>query len=77
MSLPITNGQLDSYAWPGGYPLFYLDGENSCLCPDCANKSYHDPEEIEKFKPIACSVNYDDNDLYCDQCSKPIDVAYT
>lgn len=26
-------GKLPAYAWPGGYPIVYLDAENSWLCP--------------------------------------------
>jgi len=29
-------GKLVSYAWPGGYPVFYLDHYDSVLCPECA-----------------------------------------
>lgn len=72
--LPITNGKLDAYAWPGGYPIFYLDGENSVLCPDCADSARED--EVKSFRPVACDVNYEDDSLYCDQCSKQIESAY-
>jgi hypothetical protein len=33
---PVTYGSLDAYAWPGGYPVFYLDRNNDVLCPKCA-----------------------------------------
>ena len=40
MNLPrLSNGQLQAYAWPGGYPIFYLDSWNTLLCPACANES--------------------------------------
>lgn len=72
-TLPRDNdGKLSSFAWPGGYPIFYLDKENSVLCPDCANKS----EEVPQFRPIAAEVNYEDNELFCDQCSQRIESAY-
>jgi hypothetical protein len=74
--LPVTNGKLDCYAWPGGYPLYYLDKQNSVLCCDCANKSYADTDELDGFKPESVGVNYEDPDLYCDQCSKRIESAY-
>jgi hypothetical protein len=31
------NGNLPAYAWPGGYPLYYLCADNGVLCPQCAN----------------------------------------
>jgi len=64
------NGQLPSFAWPGGYPLYYLDNENSVLCPECANAEGYSTE------PIACGVNWEDDSLYCDDCSKRIESAY-
>lgn len=27
-----------SYAWPGGYPLFYTSQDGGCLCPKCERK---------------------------------------
>lgn len=40
MNLPrLEDGTLQSYAWPGGYPLYYLDKGNNVLCPDCAIES--------------------------------------
>ena len=60
--------ELDSYAWPGGYPIYYLDTDNCMLCPPCANKE-PDPATLDY------GINYERDDLYCDECSKPIDVA--
>ena len=37
-----NNGkQLDHFAWPGGYQIFYYvyaDNEHMHCCPDCTNK---------------------------------------
>jgi len=75
MSLPRDmDGRLSAWAWPGGYPLFYLDGENSVLCVECARKS--DEEEFPQFRPIAADVNWEDRSLYCDNCSEQIESAY-
>jgi hypothetical protein len=71
-----TDGRLSKWAWPGGYPLFYLDGQNSLLCPDCARKSDEDPDEVPGFKPVACDANWEDPDLFCDNCSTRIESAY-
>ena len=66
-----NKGELPSFAWPGGYPIFYLDNENNVLCPECANK--HDEYNGEI---IAHDINWEDKNLYCDDCSKRIDSAY-
>jgi hypothetical protein len=71
-----TDGRLSVCAWPGGYPLFYLDGQNSTLCPDCARKSDEDPDEVRGFKPVACDANWEDPGLFCDNCSTRIESAY-
>lgn len=77
MNLPRDdNGRLESYAWPGGYPIFYLDWESSALCPDCARTSDEDPSELPKFKPVHAMVNYVDYNLYCENCGATIEAAY-
>lgn len=66
------DGKLPFYAWPGGYPMFYFDKGNNILCPTCANKN------DEYSDPIAAyDTNWEDPDLYCDECSKRIESAYT
>ena len=65
-------GKLDAYAWPGGYPLYYLDRENSVLCADCALAALDDPEELSNFKPVACDIYYEGSDMECDSCGKRI-----
>jgi hypothetical protein len=70
------DGQLTAYAWPGGYPMYYVDSENSALCVACARKADADADEFEKFKPCAFDINWEDTSLYCDQCSQRIASAY-
>lgn len=65
-------GDLDKYAWP----IYYLDRDNSVLCPECATKSFSDKDEVPAFKPIEAGINYEDADLYCDQCNARIESAY-
>lgn len=60
--------KLDTYAWPGGYPLYYLATDDSVLCPKCAN----DEDEL----PTAHGINYEDAALYCDECGQRIESAY-
>lgn len=80
------NGKLVSYVWPGGYPVFYYCCSNpyypnnlDTLCPDCANKEeaeQKDVEEEQKSKIVGCDPNWEDPDLYCDQCNQRIESAY-
>jgi hypothetical protein len=68
----IENGKLPSYAWPGGYPLFYVTGNNDVLCPDCANADGYEEDNL----PRDCGINHEDPDLYCDDCGERIESAY-
>ena len=66
----MNDGKLRSYTPIGGYPLFYVT-DNNCLCSNCADNN--DPE----YDPIvAVDVNWENSDLYCDECSARIDSAY-
>lgn len=65
-----SDGKFDSYAWPGGYPLYYLDSDSTVLCPDCANKE-------DYTAPVTfCDINWEDPDMYCEDCGKRIESAY-
>jgi hypothetical protein len=66
----LEDGSLPSYAFPGGYPLYYVCKDNSVLCPACANK-----EDIVII--IRVGINFEDPALYCDECSQRIESAYT
>jgi hypothetical protein len=65
------DGTLPSWAWPGGYPLFYLDKGGNVLCPECANR-----EVDQSQAAVACDVNWEDPDLHCDDCGRRIESAY-
>lgn len=63
-------GELPAFAWPGGYPLFYLDNEDNVLCPHCANKPGYNSD------PVAYDISWEDPNLICDDCGKRIESAY-
>jgi hypothetical protein len=74
------------YAWPGGYPLYLLCADGGALHFKCARenakriiaaiadrpKGYRD----QQWECVACDVNYEDNELTCDQCGTRIESAY-
>jgi hypothetical protein len=62
--------KIGPYAWPGGYPLFFLDKENNVLCYDCAIK------EDYSYPIVAYDANWEDPHLFCDDCGKRIESAY-
>lgn len=79
-----TNVQLirkewPSWAWPGGYPIYYLAKDGGVLCSKCANdniKLTSDPDAARDWSIVAADINYEDHNLYCDNCSQLIEAAY-
>jgi hypothetical protein len=72
----LSDGTLPAYAWPGGYPLFYLAHDNGVLCPKCANEYTPERDNEDQLKPIAADVNYEDSALFCEHCNQRIESAY-
>lgn len=68
---PELAGKLVKFTSIGCYPVYYLDSEGNTVCADCANDDDHDGNA-----PSAAGVNWEDPDLYCDECSKRIESAY-
>jgi len=73
-------GRCDKYAWPGGYPIYYVCADDGVLCPDCvdAERELIDSadEHDKQWFVIDREINYEDYNLYCDNCNKRIDPAY-
>lgn len=69
-------GELPAYVWPGGYPILYYDTDCCALCAKCATKAMNDPDELERFKPVAYDVYYEGPSVYCEQCNTEIESAY-
>ena len=53
-----------------GYPLWYVVDEYKCQCNECATLSKSDGISIQK------EVNWDDTNLWCDECCEKIESAY-
>ncbi len=73
------DGKFQTYAWPGGYPVYHLCADNGVLCPECANtqSEVHTNEDgPEDWHIVASDVNYEDPHLYCDHCHQRIESAY-
>lgn len=80
----IANGP---YAWPGGYPLFFVMADGGTLCPGCAFShrgfmaaGLSDRRKFgmapDTWTPAAIDINYEDPELYCDHCELRIESAY-
>ena len=73
-----SDGKPIAYAWPGGYPVYYLIqefekpyGTIDCFCPDCTPRFLGGNDVV-----ISAEVNWEDPQLYCDSCQKRIESAY-
>lgn len=73
------NGELESYAWPGGYPIYYLCEDGGILCPDCARQAEKEglsTPDNPQWHIVGAEVNWEDAHLNCDHCYKRIESAY-
>lgn len=78
------NGTLPSYAWPGGYPIYYTFKDGGICCPDCANgkngseaKEGHDgSNEDDQWQIVSQDVHWEGEPMICDHCGKQIESAY-
>ena len=68
------DGKLPAYAWPGGYPLFYITKDNAVFCASCANEVTEDSNPEDEI--VAHDANWEDDNLNCEMCEKRIPSAY-
>lgn len=70
------------YAWPGGYPLYFVTSDCAALCFACAKREFYQIAYSLRYRiddgwrVVGCNINYEDGDLYCDHCNKLIPSAY-
>jgi len=69
-------GKLPEFAWPGGYPILYLDKENSVLCAKCANTLDTVEEDWSDDKPTAYFIYWEGPAEICEECNCDIESAY-
>ena len=77
----LENGNVQSYAWPGGYPIYFILQDGEAICPACVSRNRklineafadHDPQ----WNVVSSCVNYEDDSLYCCHCNEKIESAY-
>lgn len=77
-----TKGRAQSYAWPGGYPVFFLTSDGETMCPDCVTKNRAEiiratgENSRGGWAIAAVDVNWEDLEMFCCECSKRIESAY-
>ena len=67
-----SDGEVEKYAWPGGYPMFYVSKDNETICSKCANEEHFDEDQAL----VDYDINYEDPAMYCGSCNERIESAY-
>mgnify|MGYP003660584300 CR=1 FL=1 len=71
-----------AYAWPGGYPLYFITRDGAALSFEAAKENSQLIKESicddcdDGWQVVACDVNWEDNELICDHTGKKIESAY-
>lgn len=71
-----------SYAWPGGYPLFFICDDGGTLCCKCARTEAYEvmrsiaSDANDGWRVVGQDVNWEDANLHCDNCGSRIESAY-
>jgi hypothetical protein len=79
-SLRIADSLVESpYAFPGSYPFYAYTNDGAALCKTCCKEereSIGTTTGSDGWNVIGVAVNYENDSLYCDHCSDPIEAAY-
>lgn len=75
------DGKVITYAFPGGYPIYYLCEDGGILCPDCVNNNLElikmaKEDNDSQWNVIALDVYYEGPVMYCGNCNAEIESAY-
>jgi hypothetical protein len=70
------------YAWPGGYPTYFVCVDGASLCHRCAKDNGGmitqavRSQLTEEWLVVGQEVNWENASLYCDCCGDRIESAY-
>lgn len=76
------NDLQNPYAWPGGYPRYFVMDDGEALSFNAAIENQELIESSIKensndgWRIIACEINWEDESLYCDHTGEKIQSAY-
>ena len=76
----LRNGQ---WAWPGGYPLYFITSDGAALSFDAVRSEYRQVINAirhrlnDGWRVVAVDINYEDSGLYCDHTGQRIQSAYS
>lgn len=70
------------YAWPGGYPLYFITSDGGALSFDAAKRELRNILESiagnlnDGWRVVALDINWEDAELYCEHTGTKIESAY-
>ncbi|WP_028165470.1 hypothetical protein [Bradyrhizobium elkanii] len=71
------------YAWPGGYPLYFITADGAALSFKAAKaerrnilEAIRDDDKRSGWRVVAIEINWEDGNLICDHTSERIESAY-
>ena len=73
----------EPYAWPGGYPRFFVTNDGEALSFDAAKENQAliidsiANKTNDGWQVIGCDINWEDDSLYCADTGKRIESAYS
>lgn len=81
IGLDVNREPLPAYAWPGGYPIYYVFADGETWCSKCVNRNAQEIDQARHDKRdswhlAGFDVNYEDESLYCGNCNAKIESAY-
>lgn len=72
-----------AYAWPGGYPVYFITADGAALSYDTAKQNKRDilsaisnDDKQCGWRVTACEINWEDESLTCEHSGKIIPSAY-
>lgn len=70
------------YAWPGGYPRYFITSDGAALSFKAAEDNQTliidaiDNKSNDGWQVVGCDINWEDSSLYCDHTGERIESAY-
>lgn len=71
-----------AFAWPGGYPLYFITSDGAALSFATVRKEFRRIAESirencsDGWRVDGCAVNYEDRELFDDHTNEKIECAY-
>jgi hypothetical protein len=72
------------YAWPGGYPLYFVAGDGEAMSFDAVRGNFREICRAmlcqwgnRDWRIVGHEINWENEDLYCAHTGERIESAYT